>query len=212
MANEHRPPYVYFERRPVEDRNNSIAEGRYVTKDVDFITIVPYGSEGKTKVEREWSLWLTMVKQQTGSRGPEAGGFSEVNSRFEADWVQKIETMYALWKKGEDMDVEGYPLKNWPVISPGQLRTCHDMHLLTVEQLAHSTDDLCQSLGMGGISLRQRARDFLAALTNTDSQMSSKLAASEVDLKNKEVRIKSLEEQLVALQAQVQAQSVKKAA
>jgi len=219
MDNQHRPPYVYFERRAVEDRNSSLSVGHYVTKDVDFIIIVPYGSEGKTKIEREWPLWLTMVKQHTGSRGPEANGYAEVNSRFDADWVTKIETMYGLWKKGEDMEVEGYPLKNWPVISPGMLRNCLDMHVLTLEQLAHATDDLCHSLGMGGINLRQRAREFLAAAGGTDTKLSSRLEAAEAEAKNKDVRIESLQAQLTTLQAQlaamqapIQAMTPKKAA
>lgn len=213
MSNDqHRPPYVLFERRAVEDRNASIAEGRYVTKDVDYIIIVPYGSEGKTKVEREYDLWLRTIKPQVGARGPEAGGYAEVNSRFDADWVQKIENMYALWKKGEDMDVEGFPLKNWPAISPGLLRTCHDMHLLTVEQLANATDDLCQSLGMGGITWRQRARDFLAASGSDATKLSGRLAAAEAEAQNKNARIASLEEQVAQLTAQIAALNSKKAA
>jgi hypothetical protein len=209
---QHRPPYVFFERRAVEDRNASISEGRYVTKDVDYIIIVPYGSEGKTKVEREYDLWLKTIRPQVGARGPEAGGYAEVNSRFDADWVQKIENMYSLWKKGEDMDVEGFPLKNWPAISPGLLRTCHDLHLLTVEQLANATDDLCQTLGMGGITWRQRARDFLEASESGVNRLSSRLAAAESENKDKDTRISSLETQLQQLQAQLATLTSKKAA
>ena len=47
QVNDVRPPYVEFQMRAVEDRSESLKQGRYMTKDVPFIILVPHGSEGK---------------------------------------------------------------------------------------------------------------------------------------------------------------------
>jgi len=147
-----------------------------------------------------------------GPRGPEAGGYSEVTSRFDADWLRKIETQYDLWKKGEDMDVEGTPIKNWPAIPPGLMKTCLDLHILSVEQLAACADDVAERLGMGGISWRQRARDWLAASAGDGGKLSARLSAAEAENTNKDVLIKSMQEQMATMQAELAKLTQKKAA
>ena len=121
QSNEHRPPYVDFERRAVEDRSASIAQGVYVSKDVDYITIVPHGSEGKTKIEQVYDEWLAKTRTQTGPRGGSDGVYMQ-NSRFDPEWLQKIENMYEAWRKGEYMEVEGVPINAGPVASPAQVK------------------------------------------------------------------------------------------
>jgi polyhydroxyalkanoate synthesis regulator phasin len=208
QTDQHRPPYVSFERRPVEDRNESIAKGYYCTKEVDFIIIVPYGSEGKTQIEEVYAEWLAKIKTQTGGRGG-ADGVYEVNSRFEDDWVRRIQNMYEAWRKGEDLEVEGFPLKNWPPIPPGLTKTCHELHVFSVEQLANAADDLAEQLGMGGKMWRERARQWLAAQQDGGAKVISQLAAVKAEADAKEERIKSLEAQIATLQQQVLAQAPK---
>lgn len=203
QINDTRPPYIEFQRRAVEDRTRTLETGVYSTKDVDFIIIVPHGSEGKTRIEQEYTMWLQKIKPQTGPRGGQWDGHYEVASRFAPEWVVQIETSYEKWKKGEDMDVEGIPLKNWPAISPGQLRSCLDMHLQTVEALSHASDDAIERLGMGGYNLRQRARDFLESSISGSMKLSGELAALRSENKAKEERVASLEGQLASLQAQM---------
>jgi len=211
QSNEHRPPYVDFERRAVEDRSASIAQGVYVSKDVDYITIVPHGSEGKTKIEQVYDEWLAKTRTQTGPRGGSDGVYMQ-NSRFDPEWLQKIENMYEAWRKGEYMEVEGVPIKAWPVASPAQVKACLGLHILSVEQLAHATDEMAAALGMGGIGLRQRARDYLAAQTDPSNKVSAALEAAKIEAERKDERIKALEDQLATLASQMKALTAPKKA
>lgn len=205
QLNDSRPPYIEFQRRAVEDRSKSLEAGVYMTKDVDFIIIVPHGSEGRTRIEQEYVLWLAKMKPLTGPKGSGFDGHHEINSRFAPDWVAKIQEAYEKWKKGEDMDVEGTPLKNWPAISPGQIRTCLDMHLQTIEGLAHAADDTVERIGMGGYTLRQRARDWLDSIANGPGKTGAELEQLRVENSDMKEKNQKLEAQMVGMQAQIDA-------
>lgn len=195
---ENRPPYVEFKRVSVEDRAATIAAGVYKTKEVDYIVLVPHGSEGKIRVEKEYALWLHGVEPHTS-----ALPFEQGPSRFPREWVEKIKAAYSAWKKGEDLAIEGTPLKNWPVCSPGMAKIFNDLHVYSVEELAVASDDLLERVGMGAIPLRQRARDWVAAAGGETAKLTARLEVSEQANKDKDVRIASLEEQLKLLQGQV---------
>lgn len=211
QVNDVRPPYVEFQMRAVEDRSESLKQGRYMTKDVPFIILVPHGSEGKQRIEQEYEVWLQKIKPMTGPKGGSYDGHYEVASRFNPDWVQKIETQFRLWKKGEQFEVEGTHLRNWPAISPAQLKNCLDMHLLTVEQLANAADDTVERLGMGGYTLRQRARDWLAAQGGGSAKTAIEMENLRAEVASRDVTISSMKEQLEALQRQINALQVSQA-
>lgn len=197
---ESRPPYIEFKRVSVEDRAASIAAGVYKTKEVDYIVLVPHGSEGKLRIEKEYALWLVSVKPHMTALPYEQGP-----SRFPSEWVSKIEEAYRRWKAGEDMEVEGTPLKNWPAISPAMIKTFTDLHVYSVEALAAASDDLIERVGMGAVGLRQRARDWLAAAGGDSAKLTARLEAAESANKDKDTRIASLEAQIAALGAQMAA-------
>jgi len=211
QVNDVRPPYVEFQMRAVEDRSESLKQGRYMTKDVPFIILVPHGSEGKQRIEQEYEVWLQKIKPMTGPKGGSYDGHYEVASRFNPDWVQKIETQFRLWKEGEQFEVEGTHLRNWPAISPAQLKNCLDMHLLTVEQLANAADDTVERLGMGGYTLRQRARDWLAAQGGGSAKTAIEMENLRAEVASRDVTISSMKEQLEALQRQINALQVSQA-
>ena len=50
MSEDAKPPFVIFETRAVEDREQSIAEGHYVAKDVNYAIITPAGT--KDRIEK----------------------------------------------------------------------------------------------------------------------------------------------------------------
>lgn len=211
QVNDVRPPYVEFQMRAVEDRSESLKQGRYMTKDVPFIILVPHGSEGKQRIEQEYEVWLQKIKPMTGPKGGSYDGHYEVASRFNPDWVQKIETQFRLWKEGEQFEVEGTHLRNWPAISPAQLKNCLDMHLLTAEQLANAADDTVERLGMGGYTLRQRARDWLAAQGGGSAKTAIEMENLRAEVASRDVTISSMKEQLEALQRQINALQVSQA-
>jgi len=201
--NEMRPPFVAFEVRAVEDRASSIKVGAYMTQDVDFIRIVPSGSEGKTVLEYNYVEWLDQIRGSTGEfRASGAGADTPLMgaSRFPIEWLRRIEQEYAAWKEGRELPVEGTPIRNWPVIGPSALKNCEAMHVRTVEELADANEDVINGLGMGGVVLRQRAKDWLAAKRGDAGQLSAKLEAATAEIAAKEARIASLEQRLMALE------------
>lgn len=199
---EIRPPFVSFEMRAVEDRNASIAAGHLILRDVPFICLVPHGSEGRTRIEQQYDEWLSQIKGARGDvQAAGAGSDTPVMSagRFPSSWVERIEKAFAAWKAGVTLEIEGTPLRNWPVITRSQLSNCEGIHLYSIEELAVAADEAVERLGMGGKALRQRARDWLKAMQND----SAPLAA---ELERLRSRVQDLEAERDELQAQLKAQ------
>ena len=129
--------FVQFETRSKEDRKATIKEGHYVAIDVDYAIITPPG--GNLVVEREVD--------------------DEIMARYREG--------YDAWKKGQEVPVEGTHLKNWPVASPAQIDMCLRTNVRTVEELATLSESGVQRIGMGGITLRQKAQAWLDAANGT---------------------------------------------
>jgi hypothetical protein len=174
-------PFIRFETRPVEDREASLKVGRFMTKDVDYIVIVPLGSGGKEQIEQEYTAWLEQRKRETGRHEIRTGDSAVpmFSSRFPDEWLDKIEKGYEAWKAGQEIPVEGTPLAQWAVLSPAQRQQLIGMGVQTVEQLAQLPDGGLDSFGIGGMSLRQRAR-----AANKGSAEMEQLRSENASLKN----------------------------
>lgn len=187
-----RPPHLRFNKKPVEDRDASIAAGHPVYKDIDFVFITPQGS--KDSVEKPVSEWLASTRQQVDEE------------RLPADWAEKFAGAYDHWKRGEEIPIDGTALANWNAISPAELMQCKGVHILSLEDLAVANDEAIRRLGMGGLQLKQRAKQYLESAKGP-----GKLIAENADLKQKfeiaEARRVELEERLVKLEALVGAKS-----
>jgi hypothetical protein len=142
-----RPSYVAFERRAVEDRAASMVAGMYKTRDVDFAVITPAGS--KDRIERVAAEWFPMLEQQVKE------------SRLPQPWFEAYQRQYEAFKKGEELPLNGTPIRGWLVASPSQQRTLIDLHILTVEDMAGATAEAMQAIGMGSIALKQKAKAWL---------------------------------------------------
>lgn len=68
---------------------------------------------------------------------------------------------YAKFKKGEQVQIVGTPLKQWGLITPAAAKTYGAAGIHSVEQLAALSDTNAREL-MGSIGDRQKARDYLA--------------------------------------------------
>jgi hypothetical protein len=159
-----RKPFIRFEVRPVEDRTRSLVEGRFVTRDEDYIILIPHGSEGKLSVERPFTEWLTDVEQNSGdlrASGAQSDTPLMAASRFPVEWLVQIKEGHKAWKAGREMPIDGTPLANWPVISPGSLANCQGLHIRTIEELAGADDETIKRLGMGAVTLQMRAKDWV---------------------------------------------------
>lgn len=202
---EIRPPFVSFENRQVEDRAASLKHGFKVLVDVPYICLVPHGSEGRTRIEQPYEEWLAKIRGKVDLelRAPGAGSDTPLmmQSRFPRAWLEQIELAFAAWRKGITLDVEGTPLRNWPVITKAQLENCEHLHLYTIEALAEATDETTERLGMGGVALRQRARDWLAAKAGDAGKLSAELEALRVRLQDLEAENAELKEKIAAFVA-----------
>jgi hypothetical protein len=87
-----------------------------------------------------------------------------LNGRIPQEWLDKYQVAYQAWQRGQELPIDGFPIKGWGVCSPAQQETLIKMHILTVEQLADVTHEGIQRIGMGGVDLKNKATAWLQAL------------------------------------------------
>lgn len=201
---ESRPPFVSFETRPVEDRAATVANGYFTTKDVDYIVLIPHGSEGRTRIEQVYTEWLKKIRPQAGGALRPVGASQDTPdmaaARFPYEWLAKIEEGYKAWKSGQEMPVDGESLKVWAPISPSQRENCLALHIRTVEELAEASDEAVERLGMGAVALRKLAQDYLKNKTSGSAKLAVELEAARAHVKNLEARIQQLTDEVGKLQ------------
>jgi len=177
-------PYVRFERAAVEDKAGSLAAGHYVARDVDMANVTPPYS--KDIMKYKVLNWFEQLKTDS------------MNGRIPAEWVDKYQAAYAAWQKGQELPVDGFPIKGWGVCSPAQQETLIKMHVLTVEQLAAMTHEGLQRVGMGGVDLKNKANAWLQALkkagpvTIENAALKKKVDDQEATISGMEAKIKEL--------------------
>lgn len=176
---EEKPPFVRFELRSFEDRNASIEAGHPVYTDKVLALITPRGS--KDIHEELAEDWFPKMRQEVKEE------------RFPAEWLQQYETLYKNYKLGIETPEDGLSLRNWPGILPAQLRVCHAIHIYTVEQLAAANEEAILSLGMGGRSLRDKAKEYLSAAAGPGAHAAKIVALQqqneELQRQNTELRV-----------------------
>lgn len=170
-----RPPLVRFEVRAVEKRD---AVGTRTFIDTDFALITPQGS--KEVVEKVVEEWFAQLEK------------SVEDGRFNPLWLDAFRSYHAKWKKGEEVPLNGFAIKNWPSASPAEIRILLSNGILTVEDLAAANEQMKMSIGMGAVSLVQRAKDFLEA-KNDQGPLVARLDAMQstltrIEFENRELR------------------------
>lgn len=79
-----------------------------------------------------------------------------------------LQPFYDAWKRQEKAPVNGYPIDAWPGVSKEQAQVLKDRHVLSVEDLANSSQADLGKLGLPGIiGLQGKAKAFLEARQNT---------------------------------------------
>lgn len=146
---EERPAYVMFELRAVEDRAATIKNGYYSTRDEEIAMITPPYS--KDCIEMECAAWLRKNDDD------------ERNGRIPATWRDKWKAAYAAWKSGQELPLDGHPIKGWGVISPAQQANLLQVGVKTVQDLAKANDEGLRRIGMGSVDLKNRATAWLKA-------------------------------------------------
>ena len=189
-SREERPAHVWFERVAIEDKAASLAAGRYVAKDVDYVNVTPAYSKDcfRSKVDS----WLETVERDVqAGRTPER-------------WMEHWKESYHRWQNGQEMPLTGTPIRGWGVISPAQQETLIRMNCLTVEDLADTNEEGMRRIGMGALDLRNKAKAWLATVAD-HGPVTIKMAELEKENANLTTQVGTLMEQVMALSSQVKA-------
>jgi len=134
---EDRPAYVRFERRAVENKAETLKMGRSVSFDVDFALITP-----------PYSKDLIVLKVPTFFENTER---DVRNGRTPEKWMDAWKNAYQKWQNGQEVPLNGTPIKTWSAISPAQIKNLIAIGILTIEDLAQCNDEGIRRIGMGGI-------------------------------------------------------------
>lgn len=174
------PPYVVFETRAEENRQASIEAGQMVYKNVDYAIITPRGS--KDRIERVVSEWLAHIDRESRQ------------DRFDPRWVAGYKANYKLWQDGQEAPPMGTALKEWPGMSPAQIKNFNNINVRSVEDVAAANEETLARMGQGARDLQKRARAWLesaASVGKVAEQFSSlkteneRLAERNADLESK---------------------------
>lgn len=184
-VNEARPPYVTFETQPVEDRAASEAAGHFVAKDVIFAIITPAGSKDRIPMEAE--PWLKQLEQEVREE------------RFPKEWLPHYKEAYRAFKAGQEIPLNGTPIRTWPVLSPAQIAHLLLLNVRTVEDLAVANEQTLTAIGMGGRDLKQRAVDWIAAAAGP-GKINQELSNLRVKLEGLETNLKGVMERNAQLE------------
>jgi len=190
---EDRPAFVRFERRTIENKAESLKQGRYVGTDVDYALITPPYS--KDCVEHPVEKWMTQNEIYAN------------NGRLPKEWLEHWKKAYQAWKNGQEMPLNGTSVKNWSAISPTQVKTLVSVGIHTIEDLAHCNDEGMRRIGMGAVEMRNKAIAWLTA-----AEDHGPLVTENAELKKKnaqlEAQVAELTDKVTILKAQVGNQSI----
>lgn len=174
-------PYVAFERRAVEKRrplDHETEPGMLYVEEEDFVKITPPGS--KDIFEKNAKEWLDSLAWK-------------VEQKIESmENMLYFRQLYDYWKKGEELPLEGTPIKGWPVATKAEQLKCIQLHILTVEALATCNQEAIMRLGMGGQALRNRAEDWLKAKNET-APLVARLGAQQVSIEALQKAVQELQ-------------------
>jgi hypothetical protein len=128
--------YVEFYLHPREDKERTIAEGRPIYVEKEYVRIMVPGDKSSI-IERPVRL----------------GDLPNMDNH-------KFGTEYATFKRGAEQGLIGTPLAEWPLMSRSQVKELEYFNVRTVEQLAGMADSNVQNF-VGVANLRDQAKRFL---------------------------------------------------
>ena len=172
---------VRFYRKPIEIKDETLAQGRPIFKDADWITIMTPGDQ------------LNVI--DTIAR-------DNHKARFPREWAAYQN------KVGNEEEVIGTPISHWPLVSMSQAEELKGIKFHTVESVANCSDQQMQRIGMiAGMSphaFRDKARAFLN-LAKDSAEIDARNAEL-AQLKEENAKIKAeTDAKLAAMQEQMSA-------
>lgn len=147
-AKDGKPAYIEFKRDPKYLPKQSEKAGYPIHVEVDYVTVRQIGSNDSVIFEVPTWLAQNRIDVQQG--------------RLHPQFAAMYEESYKRWQSGQEMPLEGTPIKSWPVLRPAQVATLLLVNVRTVEDLATLNDEGLKRVGMGGIDLKQKAQSWMA--------------------------------------------------
>lgn len=182
---EAKAPIVQFDYMEYGvDSEASQKAGRPIPKVVPFAFIQP---DKFTRVEAPAEEWLAKKRNEA------------IEGKCNPDWVTRWEMLYQAWKKGEELPLDGQPIRTWAALNKEQNIRLIALGFLTIEQLAEVPDTTLAMIGLDGRYLRDLARKTLEQNTNGGAQ-AIQIAALEQSIRDKDVTINAMQGRLEALE------------
>jgi hypothetical protein len=179
-----RQAYVRFKRVAVENKAESIKQGKFVAIDVDFALITPPYS--KDVVELKVKTWFDNLEVDANAQ------------RIPREWVQNYRAAYKAWLNGQEMPLSGTPIRGWGVLSPAQQENLIRQNILTVEDLAGVNDEGARRIGMGAIELKNKAIAWLRQLDDK-GPLTQECAALKAENAALRIQVETLTRQVAEL-------------
>jgi len=172
---------VKFYRKPIEIKDETIAQGRPIFRDADWVTIYTPGDQ------------LNIIDTIAQDRH---------KLRFPVQWAAYQN------KVGNEESLTGTPIEHWPLVSMSQAEELKGIKFRIVEDVANCSDQQLQRIGMiAGMSphsFREKARTYLNLAQDTAEI--DKRNAELAQLKEENAKIKAeTEAKLAQMQEQMSA-------
>jgi hypothetical protein len=177
---------VRFYRKPIEIKDETLAQGRPIFKDADWIQIMTPGDQ--------LNVIDTIARDNHKARFPQQW----------AAYQNKI---------GNQEEIVGTPVSAWPLVSMSQAEELKGIKFHTVESIANCSDQQLQRIGMiAGMSphaFREKARTYLNLAKDTaevDAKNAELAQLKEENAKIKaetDAKLAQMQEQMAALLAAV---------
>lgn len=195
LGREGKPAYVKFDTISKELPKRSREEGHYVAVDVDIVTVRQIGATDSVIFEVDRWFKQNDVEVQAG--------------RLSLTHAQQYRRAYEAWKAGQEMPLEGTPIKGWAVISPAQAETIIRAGVRTVEDLASMNAEAMGKIGMGAVMLKNKAQAWVAQAKDKGPLT---MEMAELKTKNEvlELTLTKLQEQMAVLQQEAKSRPVPK--
>ena len=113
----------------------------------------PVEVKNSDPVEYEDVPWVQIINKGDPKSIIERPKRPEDEQRWPEHWKAFIE--------GGEAPLHGIPLKEFPMLTPADIATCHRYYIRTVEDLADYPDGQLKNIGSRGTSLKQKAVKFL---------------------------------------------------
>ena len=183
---EAKAPIVQFDYMEYGvDVEASERAGRPIPKVIPFAYITP---DKFTRLEYPAEEWLEKKHREA------------IEGRVNPEWVTRWKMAFEAWKKGEELPLDGQPVKTWAALNKEQITRLIAMGYQTIEQVADVTDGNLAVIGLDGRYLRDLAKKTLEQHTNGGAN-AIEIAKLKQEARDKDGMIAGLMERVAALEA-----------